>query len=1047
MASSSERAVNFAIRVRGVDEAAADFKRVGQAGEQSISQIQKAAQAQAGYETALTNANTAGTAFAAAQAAANQELASAKAALKAGSASEADYQAAVVKSKNSLELLRAEYRAAKGDLSAAASAVVASRVAANDLAPALDHATKSTGNARLAQLEWQHVMRASTGAILSGMSPIQALTLESGRIVEAMQLSSGGASKFASFMGGPWGIALGLGAGAALQFGLSMLKSKDAVGAAVDELQKHAEKSHIDELAQQRFAHTIEGETEALKQNRKALDELNQVQETAAEKALRLAAATAVDTLNTQKDTLAKLENAKAAKQALLDNRSGGMLGAGQASAGFLVIQQQIDRLEAARKTAAENVEKAQAALTEAGTKLVVERASAGTEDEIKKRFAQQVDAAQAATAALQNHAKATLKTETEKRHYIEQTNTALAEQVKRIDAARDAEIKRYQDSQRVNRDTADRTAFAFPVSGGRVTGNFGEQRPGHTHAGLDIAVPVGTAVHAPAGGVIIEAGSVPGYGNVVFIDHGRGTITRLAHLSSIGVSKGQRVDQGDTIGLSGGARGAAGAGDSTGPHVHYEVRVNGRAVDPRKGPFNTDAMAAAEKAQKDAVAAEQKETIERQDYQNRLATLLSSELDARRALVTNPAVLAQLQRDEIEVQRKKYDDNLDSMVKEGKLQGDHAKELKGLNDETAKLKLQLIERQEQERQLAEQNAADQRALGLKTAEITNEEELLHGQQDLARTQHERRAIERRLIDLQYQQEKLQNDLVISQAERVRADRNATEEAKKDALNREVEAQLRNESLNARKSQALERSDRQTADPLTSYLNSIPRNAAEINEKVQGYVADELESVRKGIDDAITKAIGVKDPLLAGIIDLFVEEVLIRPIGDALQKHSGGSSGGLGGFLSGLLHLAGSVAGAAAGGGGGLSPEALSTLDVGSIGSAMSSADIASATSWASLPFASGTPGVPVGQWFEVGENGRELMRYSGGNRLQVASNQQSRRFLSEGMSGPVVNQTIMIPAGANPRLSASTVARGTQVGLARATKSGLARPAFRPGQ
>ena len=81
--------------------------------------------------------------------------------------------------------------------------------------------------------------------------------------------------------------------------------------------------------------------------------------------------------------------------------------------------------------------------------------------------------------------------------------------------------------------------------------------------------------------GVVIQAGNVPGYGNVVYIDHGAGTISRLAHLSKIGVTKGQTVQRGEEIGLSGGARGAPGSGRSSGPHLHYEVRVDGKPVNP----------------------------------------------------------------------------------------------------------------------------------------------------------------------------------------------------------------------------------------------------------------------------------------------------------------------------------------------------------------------------------------------------------------------------------------------------------------------------------
>jgi len=124
---------------------------------------------------------------------------------------------------------------------------------------------------------------------------------------------------------------------------------------------------------------------------------------------------------------------------------------------------------------------------------------------------------------------------------------------------------------------------FIPPVaSGTRVTGTFGEQRPGHTHAGVDLAAPVGTKVAASADGVVSFVGNRGGYGNLVIIKHADGYETRYAHLKGFGdVRAGQTVRQGAIVGLSGGERGGEGSGDSTGPHLHYEVRRDGVAVDP----------------------------------------------------------------------------------------------------------------------------------------------------------------------------------------------------------------------------------------------------------------------------------------------------------------------------------------------------------------------------------------------------------------------------------------------------------------------------------
>lgn len=94
-------------------------------------------------------------------------------------------------------------------------------------------------------------------------------------------------------------------------------------------------------------------------------------------------------------------------------------------------------------------------------------------------------------------------------------------------------------------------------------------------HAGVDIAAPYGSLVHAPADGVVSHVGYESGYGNLVSIDHGFGITTRFAHNSRILVKQGQRVRRGDSISMVGST------GRSTGAHVHYEVRVHGFPVDP----------------------------------------------------------------------------------------------------------------------------------------------------------------------------------------------------------------------------------------------------------------------------------------------------------------------------------------------------------------------------------------------------------------------------------------------------------------------------------
>ena len=120
-----------------------------------------------------------------------------------------------------------------------------------------------------------------------------------------------------------------------------------------------------------------------------------------------------------------------------------------------------------------------------------------------------------------------------------------------------------------------------WPVEG-QVTGSFGERidpfnGEGAFHSGVDISANVGSPVIAPADGTITFADFLGGYGRAVMLDHGHGISTRYGHLSSFAVTAGQYVHRGDTIGYVGQS------GRSTGPHLHYEVRINDVPVNPYK--------------------------------------------------------------------------------------------------------------------------------------------------------------------------------------------------------------------------------------------------------------------------------------------------------------------------------------------------------------------------------------------------------------------------------------------------------------------------------
>jgi len=125
----------------------------------------------------------------------------------------------------------------------------------------------------------------------------------------------------------------------------------------------------------------------------------------------------------------------------------------------------------------------------------------------------------------------------------------------------------------------ADAPRFAMPVIGRASSGYGMRSDPLHhthsMHAGFDVAAKTGTPVSAAAGGVVTHAGAAGTYGNLVTIRHDSGFETRYAHLSKVGVQRGDRVTPGQEVGQVGST------GRSTGPHLHFEIRKDGKAVDP----------------------------------------------------------------------------------------------------------------------------------------------------------------------------------------------------------------------------------------------------------------------------------------------------------------------------------------------------------------------------------------------------------------------------------------------------------------------------------
>ena len=154
-----------------------------------------------------------------------------------------------------------------------------------------------------------------------------------------------------------------------------------------------------------------------------------------------------------------------------------------------------------------------------------------------------------------------------------------LEELESKVEVASSVQTKLEEEYEKIESSTFNGIYFSVKPVTGNITSRFGavESIRDHTHMGMDIAAPNGTPIKAAADGTIKFAGWMSGYGNLVIISHGNGVETYYGHCSKLYVSKGEEVVAGDTIAEVGST------GNSTGNHLHFEIRKDGTQVNPQK--------------------------------------------------------------------------------------------------------------------------------------------------------------------------------------------------------------------------------------------------------------------------------------------------------------------------------------------------------------------------------------------------------------------------------------------------------------------------------
>lgn len=513
-------------------------------------------------------------------------------------------------------------------------------------------------------------------------------------------------------------------------------------------------------------------------------------------------------------------------------------------------------------------------------------------------------------------------------------TTAEIARQNKLLNDREKAELEALRKKQQAERSTGATTVLGSPVSGGRVTSDVGARvaptaGASTNHAGVDIAVPVGTPVRAGANGIVVSSGRLGALGNAIVVDYGSGTIARYGHLSQLIAKAGDRVAAGEVIGASGNT------GNSTGPHLHYEVRRNGRAVDPNSPvPVGNQDLAeardatqaqqqaerAARKAEQDArrKEAEEDRAIRATESFNReYETLQQSILDAQQNRYLSVADAARLERELIDSEYKKRQASIDGDLAQAG-QSEEAKTraatLSALNEQLRILRLRNAK-------LKEDLDAIEEAGERRRAIQNSEQNRLQTQLALTDNLDERQRIETQIAELAGQQRDADIRAAIAKEKIAKAAEVEAAERAGD-FGRALETGRRyDERIGVLEGDLSTSADQTRADtkgiseryarPLDQYAKDL--RDQDFGRAAEQLVVDELKSVEDGIADALSNAIGTKDPLINGLIRLLIQDVIMKPLAQALSSASSSASGGgIGGFLSSLGSFFG---GGSAGGG------------------------------------------------------------------------------------------------------------------------------------
>lgn len=434
---------------------------------------------------------------------------------------------------------------------------------------------RSLGRFNQAYVQLGYQAQDVVASLASGISPMVILAQQGGQTAAALQGMGGAVGAVARVLAGPWGAAI---IGGTLLLGLFFQqhkKAKDATLELNDALSVEAAK--VDKL------------TESLKKYNEEKTKANANDSEGKRQEVQTAALDRQEIINRINKTQGLLENAKATLAELNASPEGG----GGAAVYWATQIQKLtkdlaDLKKASVSTKSSLVETMIPLLQQEGEAKfdggkAAQLAFEKTQTSIQNAYREQMKSAAGIIDAK------------ERQLAIEQANLDFEKKYQAALAVRKAAEDAW--SARKKGEGQNEATYSMPVSG-PITSGFGSRSTFKTangnwastnHAGIDIGAPQGTPVKAPQVGVVTAVGYSPTLGKYIVLEHGAGVTTRFGHMEETDVQKGQRVEQGEQIGKVGQT------GSATGPHLHYELRVNGKGVDPTKGIFPIDKLKAEE--------------------------------------------------------------------------------------------------------------------------------------------------------------------------------------------------------------------------------------------------------------------------------------------------------------------------------------------------------------------------------------------------------------------------------------------------------------------